>query len=107
MIVHTVADTAPTWTLRLKSRGSAFPLTAAGAAVSVRVKLSDAQTVIKAATITDAPNGVVTVTFAAGDLDVAGLATVDVLYTATGGIAQHCRRPIPLYIRAEYSDIEQ
>ena len=81
-------------------------MTAAGAAVSVRVKLSDNTTVIKAATITDAANGVFTVTYAAADLDVVGHAKVDFLYTATGGIIQHARNVLDLYVRAEYEDPE-
>jgi hypothetical protein len=107
VIIHTVADTAPVWIFRLKQLGEAFDLTAPGAAVSARVRMSDATLVSKPAVIEDADDGVVSVTWAAADLDVEGPAKLDLLYSASGGVAQHPRRPIDVFIRAEYADPEE
>jgi hypothetical protein len=106
VIIHTVGDTAPVWTFRLRSRGGAFDLSAPGAAVAAKVKLSDASTVSKPGEITDPEGGEFTVTWATADLDIPGLAKLDLLYTATGGVIQHARKPIDVWIRPEYVDPE-
>ena len=106
MIIHTVADTAPVWTFRLKSRGGAFELTAPGAEVEARVRLADDSIVSTDAEIVDAAGGVITVAWGAADLDIVGAAKLEFLYTATGGVVQHSRTPMDVYVRPEYSDPE-
>ena len=105
-IVHTTTDTGPIWYFRCFRRGKPMPLTAPGAAITCKVRLSDASVVTKAAVIDNAVGGECHVTWASNDIDVVGEGTVELVYTATGGISQHSKRPIRLTVRAEYSDPE-
>ena len=106
MINHTIADTAPVWTFRLRSRGEAFDLGAPGAAVAARVKLADGTFVSRVAEIMDPDAGEIAVTWESTDLTVEGLAKLDFLYTASGGVAQHARSPLDVWVRAEYNEPE-
>ncbi|MCU7521615.1 MAG: BppU family phage baseplate upper protein [Ignavibacteria bacterium] len=78
-------DTLPPMEATLKDNtGAAYNLT--GAAVQIHLRCRNTGTVVnKAATITDAPNGVVSYTLATNDISAAGSYDVEWQVTFSGG----------------------